>query len=102
MARINNDNQENKDKLFAEIDNYYEKVIPHYRIVYEGEDFGESENFEILEMGDLKNKIQKIYDNPQDYTDYVRIIVYYIYECQEEDIEAGKELGWIKGTPEEE
>lgn len=90
MARINNDNQENINKLKVQVEVYRNDYCsPYYTINFDCE----TERYEIEEYDELQNRIQKIYDNLQDYTDYQEI--YVVYDYDNEDIENDL-LGYIK------
>tara|TARA_Y100001972_G_scaffold123641_1_gene171267 strand:- start:20 stop:298 length:279 start_codon:yes stop_codon:yes gene_type:complete len=92
MARINNDNQENINNLKNQVRIYYNKLyIPYFVINY---DNCGADNFEIEEYDELQDRIQEIYDNPQDYADCKNIWVEYNYDMGIEII------GYIKGEQE--
>ena len=97
MARINNDNQENINNLKNKVEAYRNLYnCPNYLLIFDDDD-GDTETFELEEYDELQNRIQEIYDNPQDYTDYQKIYVEYNYDkC---DI-ANDFLGIIKGGEE--
>jgi len=95
MARINNDNQENINKLKVQVEVYRNDYCsPYYTINFDDID---CERYEIQEYDELQNKIQEIYDNPQYYTEWEEIYVEYDYD--NEDIENDL-LGYIKGGEE--
>tara|TARA_R110000803_G_scaffold92586_3_gene160112 strand:+ start:2398 stop:2673 length:276 start_codon:yes stop_codon:yes gene_type:complete len=89
MARINNDSQEIINDIKNQVESYYNNIsIPYFVLNFD--DYDET-YYEIEQYDDLNDKIQEIYDNPQDYTDYQNIYVEYVYN-------AGTSLiGYIKG-----
>ena len=77
------------DFIKNQVESYYNNIsIPYFVLNFD--DYDET-YYEIEQYDDLNDKIQEIYDNPQDYTDYQNIYVEYVYN-------AGTSLiGYIKG-----
>ena len=94
MARINNDNQENINKIKDKLEEYRNNYASPYFVLNLD---CETERYEIEEYDELQIRIQQIYNNPQNYTDYQEIYVEYNYD--NEDIENDL-IGYIKGGEE--
>jgi len=92
MARINNDSQEIINDIKNQIESYYLNLsIPYFVLNFD--DYTDT-HYEIEEYDELKIKIQEIYNNPQDYTDYQNIFVEYVYN------DGTSLIGYIKGEAE--
>lgn len=94
MARINNDNQENINKLKVQVEVYRNDYASPYFVLNLD---CETERYEIEEYDELQIRIQFIYDNPQNYTDYQEIYVEYNYDM---DSLGNDLIGYIKGGEE--
>ena len=82
MARINNDNQENINKIKNKLEAYRNNYASPYFVL----------NFDDIDCE--RYEIEEIYNNPQDYTDYQNIWVEYVYN------DGTSLIGYIKGGEE--